>query len=319
MREKLSVIIPTWDKDLSIVEGAIKSVLWADEIILVDSSCSNKINKIARKWNLVYFGREMKNWAEQKNWTIPKAKYNWVVILDSDEIVTEKLKNTIQSMLKNKGINNYDGYGIARKHFFFGKFLKWGGRYPLYNIRLFKKSCRYEKRDIHEHIVLKRKQIKNIKPKQGDLLHFSDRNFVQFFKRFERYSTHQAEYMLKVVEREIIEINWKEFFTNFYYFKSVIKDYWFFVPGTSLIRFLWMYFFKLGFLDGKYGFLIALFYGFQDYISKLKFQEIYKGKSKVRVKIKNYFMEKITPVLLKNSKLEADYIKGYQKIFVTIK
>lgn len=317
MREKLTVIIPTWDRDLGIVEGAIKSVLWADEIILIDSSCSKEVKKISHKWGLVYYGRKMKYWAEQKNWIIPKAKNNWVMILDSDEIVTDKLKNTIEDLLKNDRINDFDGYGIARKHFFFGKFLRWGGRYPLYNVRLFKKSCRYEKRYIHEHIVLKKDQIKNISPKKGDLLHFSDRNFSQFFQRFDRYSTHQAEYMIKIAGKEKISIDWKEFFSNFYYFKAIVKDFWFFIPGTSLARFIWMYIFRLGFLDGKYGFLIALLYAFQDYVSKLKFQEMYRGESKIRAKVRDYLMQNLTPRLLRDSQLESDYWKGYQRVFLT--
>lgn len=315
MREKLTVIIPTWDKDLGIVEGAIKSVLWADEVVLIDSSCSRKVKKLASKWDLTYYGRKMKHWAEQKNWAIPKAENNWVMILDSDEIVTDKLKNTIQNLLKSDKLNDFDGYGIARKHFFFGKFLRWGGRYPLYNVRLFKKSCRYEQRDVHEHIVLKKSQIKNIKPKNGDLLHFSDRNFSQFFQRFDRYSTHQANYMLKLMERDNIEIDWKEFFTNFYYFKAIIKDFWFFIPGTSLARFVWMYVFRLGFLDGKYGFLIALLYAFQDYISKLKFQEIYRGESWFKNRVRDYIMQRLTPSLLGNDQLEVDYWRGYRKVF----
>ncbi len=319
MREKVSVIIPTWDKDLAIVEGAIKSVLWADEVILVDSSCSKKVEAVAKKWNLVYFARQMKNWAEQKNWAILKVKHKWVIILDSDEVITDKLTKTFKSLLKNESINDYDGYGVARKHFFFGKFLRWGGRYPLYNIRLFKQKCRYEKRDVHEHIVLKKKQIKNIKPKFGDMLHFGDRNFSQFFQRFESYSTHQADYMLRIIKRKKTEINWIEFFTNFYYFKSIVKDYWFFIPGTSISRFIWMYIIRFGFLDGRYGFIIALFYGFQDYVAKLKFKERYKGKSLIRAKFIDCFMEKITPALLKNSRLEKDYIRGYQKVFMAIK
>jgi hypothetical protein len=151
------------------------------------------------------------------------------------------------------------------------------------------------------------------------MLHFSDRNFSQFFQRFESYSTHQADYMLRIIKRKKTEINWIEFFTNFYYFKSIVKDYWFFIPGTSISRFIWMYIIRFGFLDGRYGFILALFYGFQDYVAKLKFQERYRGESLIRAKVKNCFMEKITPALLKNSRLKDDYIRGYQKVFMTIK
>jgi len=314
MKEKLSVIIPTRIEDIGIIEGALKSVQWADEVLIVDSSFSKEIKKLANKWGARYFAHEYIYSAKQKNWIIPKAKNNWILLLDSDEMVTAKLKNTIEEMLESDTINNFNGYGIARKHFFFGKFLKWGGRYPLYNVRLFKKSCRYEDRDVHAHIILDKENVLNLRPKYGDILHFSDRNFNEFFERFDRYSDYQANYMRKVNEKGI-EIDWFKFFSNFYYFKAVVKDFWFFIPGSSSFRFLWMYVFRLGFLDGRYGFMIALLYSFQDYISKVKFKEIYKLESHLSVRIRDYIMQKLTPVLLKDEELTENYLQSYNKCF----
>jgi len=315
MIEKITAIIPTRIDDIGIMEGAIKSVQWADEILIVDSSFSEKIKKKAIKWGASYFAHEYVYSAKQKNWIIPKAKNNWILLLDSDEIVTDKLKNTIKKMLGSKEINNFDGYGIARKHFFFGKFLRWGGRFPLYNVRLFKKSCRYEDRDVHAHIILDKKKNFNIQPKNGDMLHFSDRNFVEFFERFNRYSDYQANYMRKINEKGI-EIDWLKFFSNFYYFKAVIKDFWFFIPGSSMFRFLWMYIFRLGFLDGRAGFTIALFYSLQDYISKVKFNEIYGLESNLSLRFKDYFMKKVAPILFKDIELKEDYLESYNKCCV---
>ncbi|MFO7807075.1 MAG: glycosyltransferase family 2 protein, partial [Candidatus Moraniibacteriota bacterium] len=248
-KKKLSVIIPTMEKDADLLEGAIGSVDWADEVLVVDSSFSSKIKKIADWWNVRYLAHEYVYSAKQKNWAIPQVENEWILLLDSDEVVTNELKETIQEMLSSKEIEDFDGYGIARKHFFFGKFLRWGGRYPLYNVRLFKRSCRYEDRDVHAHIILEKERVKNIDPQNGDILHFSDRDFEQFFERFNRYSDYQAQYMMKIA-RNGVRVNWISFFTNFYYFKAVIKDIWFFIPFTPFLRFLWMYVFRLGFLDG---------------------------------------------------------------------
>jgi len=319
MREKISVIIPTIEKDLEIVEGALKSVQWADEILIVDSSFSKKVETMASKWGARYFSHEYVYSAKQKNWVIPKAKHNWIFLIDSDEVVTIKLQKNIRKMLKSNEINDYEGYGIARKHFFFGKFLRWGGRYPLYNVRLFKKSSRYEDRDVHAHIILDKKKVLNIEPKNGgDMLHFSDRNFDEFFERFNRYSDYQANYMRKINEKGI-EIEWLRFFADYYYFKAAVKDFWFFIPGSSLFRFLWMYIFKLGFLDGKYGFMIAFFYSFQDYISKVKFKEIYKIESRFSSRISDYIMRKFVPFLINNKKMNENYTSSYDNCFNVVK
>jgi hypothetical protein len=314
---KVSVIIPTMERDADMLESAIQSVVWADDILVVDSSFSSKVREIANKWGAKYLAHEYVYSAKQKNWAIPQARNDWILLLDSDEVVTEKLKNTLQELLVSEQLDSFDGYGIARKHFFFGKFLRWGGRYPLHNIRFFKKSCRYEDRDVHAHIVLDKSRIKNIHPEDGDILHFSDRDFGQFFERFDRYSDYQANYMSKILEKGI-EVNWKRFFTNFYYFKAIIKDVWFFIPFSSFLRFLWMYVFRLGFLDGKYGFMIAILYGFQDYISKSKFKAINKKESRIRVKLGDYFMKKITPAFLGES-LTRNYLRNYRKCFMGTK
>ena len=310
----MSVIIPTREEDLGILEGALSSVQWADEILIVDSSFSSQVKKVAEKWGAKYFSHEYIYSAKQKNWIVPKAKNNWILLLDSDEVVTAKLKNTIKDLLESLEVNQYDGYGIARKHFFFGKFLRWGGRYPLYNVRLFKKECRYEDRDVHAHIILDKEKVLNINPSQGDMLHFSDRNFTDFFERFDRYSDYQANYMRKIRDRGV-DIDWVKFFTNFYYSKAVIKDLWFFIPGSSFLRFLLMYILRLGFLDGRHGFTIASLYAFQDYISKIKYKEMYGKEIYWGKKTGDYFVRKITSFVVKDFDLTQGYLRGYNKCF----
>lgn len=308
----LTVIIPTKEEDLDVLASAMESVKWADEILIIDSSFSNKIEKIAKTYKARYLTHQYSYSAKQKNWAIPQAKNKWILLLDSDEVVTDKLKKEITRLLNSDEIRKYDGFGIARKHFFFGKFLRWGGRYPLYNVRLFRKNCRYEDRDVHAHIILDKKKVKNISPKFGDILHFSDRNFSQFFERFDRYSTYQANYLKKIADKHA-NINWKEFFTNFYYFKAVVKDVWFFVPATSFLRFVYMYFLRLGFLDGRNGLTIALLYSLQDYVSKTKFY-MARAKSpvKFRFSVQDFFIKNIASIG-KYGQEKVNFIKNYKE------
>ncbi len=287
---KLTVIIPTYNVE-DIIEKSIKSVLWADEILVVDSFSSDKTCEIAQSLGAKVLKHEYVYSAKQKNWAIPQAKNEWILLLDSDEVVTQELKKTIENLFEKNEIEKFEGYGIARKHFFFGKFLRWGGRYPLYNIRLFKKTCRYEDRNVHAHIILEKEKMAKIK---GDILHYSDRNIIQFMEKFNRYMKYQADYMVKVSQRGI-NINWNKFFTNPLYFKSIIKDIWFFIPGTSLFRFLYMYIFRFGFLDGKHGLIIALFYSLQDYCAKTRYMEIRQinRNGEIRIKFQNSLIRQL--------------------------
>ncbi len=300
-RQKISVIIPTYNVE-DLIEQAIKSVQWADEILVVDSFSTDKTVIKAKKLGARVLAHEYVYSAKQKNWAIPQAKYDWILLLDSDEVVTKELKNNIQRLLSNpRELNQYDGFGIARKHFFFGKFLRWGGRYPLYNIRLFRKSCRYEDRDVHAHILLSKEKIKNIK---GDILHYSDRTLEQFFEKFNRYSTYQANYMLKVHQQGLNKFQWREILNPFYT-KAYLKDIWQFLPFTPTLRFLYMYVLRLGFLDGKFGFMIALLYAFQDYVSKTKYMELTGKKPSLRLLIQEKMMRRISKIKIIKTEKKA--------------
>ncbi len=312
--KKLTALLPTRSRDFTLLQKAVASVDWADEILIADSSKNKngakKIKEFAKKIGARYIYRDYKYSANFKNWVIPQAKYNWILLLDSDEIVTDKLKKYTKKLLKSKSINNYDGFGIARKHFFFGKFLKYGGRYPLYNIRLFNKKCRYEDRNVHAHIIVNKERLLNINPTHGDILHFSDRNFDQFFERFNRYSDYQAQYILKMAKKKL-SINWWQFLTNFLYFKATMKDIWFFIPGHSLWRFVWMYILKFGFMDGKAGLNIAVLYAFQDFISKTKYYHLIGRKAKLRTTYQNILIYLIATLFNNRSQ----FIEEYQNLF----
>lgn len=272
-RKKLTAIIPSFNSE-DIIEDCIKSVLWADEILVVDSFSSDKTLEIAKKYGCRILQHEYVYSAKQKNWAIPKAKNEWILLLDTDERVTSELKKEIQKKLYTK--MPCDGYFIARRHYFLEKWMRFGGRYPLYNIRLFKKTCRYEDRDVHAHIILDKTKISYLK---NDIIHLSDRSLSQYFHKANRYTTYNANYMAKIYNKKI-KIDWQGFFTNTMIFKATIKDFWYFIPFSSTARFLYMYIFKLGFLDGSRGFVLALLYGFDNYVSKLKFKEILKKQNK---------------------------------------
>ena len=283
-RRKLTVIIPTFNVE-DLIGQAIESVLWADEVFVVDSFSTDRTVEVAKSYGARTVQHEYVYSAKQKNWAIPQTENDWILLLDSDEVVTDELRETIEKMLSGDDIENYDGFGIARKHFFLGKFLRWGGRYPLYNIRLFRKTCRYEDRNVHAHIILDKDRMKTIK---GDIDHYSDRSLEQFFEKFNRYSTWHANYMLRIYEDGMTKINWVRFITNPYYAKAMVKDLWTFLPFTPLIRFIYMYILRLGLLDGRHGFMIAFFYAFQDYVAKTKYLEMRKKLPRIRLTFQKY-------------------------------
>jgi len=273
MKEKLTVLIPTYNCE-DIIKDCLLSIKdIADEILIVDSFSSDGTLNICKKFKAKVIQRKYRYSASQKNWAIPQAKNDWILLIDSDERLTPKLRSEIKSTLKKPSVlKKIFGFEIARQHYFLGKWLRFGGRYPLYNVRLFKKTCRYKDRNVHAHILLPKHEMRKLK---NDIIHESDRTLEQILEKINRYSTYQARYMTKVASRGI-KVDWKEFFTNYLAFKAVVKDIWFFIPFSPLWRFLYMYFMKFGFLDGREGLLIAVLYGFEDFVSKNKYGQMKK-------------------------------------------
>lgn len=296
-KKKLTVLIPTFNVE-KIIERCVNSASWADEIFVVDSFSTDKTAAIAEKMGARVIRHQYGYSAKQKNWAIPQASNDWILLIDSDEEVTLELRDEIKALLESDELEKYDGFAIGRRHYFLGKWLRWGGRYPLYNIRLFRKSCRYEDRDVHAHIILPKHKMKKLK---YDIIHYSDPTLEHFFEKFNRYTTYQANYMMKVAIREY-KMEWKKFFTYYIYTKSVIKDFWYFLPLTPVLRFVYVYILRLGFLDGKYGFLLAMLYSFQDYVSRTKYLELKGKQPKVRFMIQK-FVKNIIPKHGGNNKI----------------
>ncbi|MRR14508.1 glycosyltransferase family 2 protein [archaeon] len=136
-RRALSVLIPCFNEEKNI-EECLKSVSWADEIFVVDSFSTDGTLDIARKYTDRIVQHEYINSAAQKNWAIPQALHDWILIVDCDERVTPGLKNEIISILSME--NPLDGYWIRRKNFFLGREIEHSGWGRDSVLRLFRRD-----------------------------------------------------------------------------------------------------------------------------------------------------------------------------------
>lgn len=148
----LTIIIPMGNRK-DVLEDCIKSSLWADEVIIVDSYTTDGSYQIAKKYPVRIIQREYDFSAKQKNWAIPQAKNEWVFILDTDERITIQLKNEIIDVISLSTENV--GFRVPRLNYFLGKPLLHAGYFPDYQIRLFKREFGlYDLRKVHAHVLL---------------------------------------------------------------------------------------------------------------------------------------------------------------------
>lgn len=186
--EKLTAIIPTGN-EIHNIEAAIASVSFADEIIVVDSFSTDGTYEKAKQLATKVLRREFNYPASQKNWTIPQAKHDWILLLDADERVTPALQAEIQKTLQNPP-KDIVGFWIGRKNHFMRKEVRYSGWRNDKVIRLFMRDhCRYEDKFVHEEIITNGK-LARLKNK---LYHDTYISLDKHIEKMNRYATWQAK------------------------------------------------------------------------------------------------------------------------------
>lgn len=186
--EKLTAIIPTGN-EINNIEEVIASVSFADEILVVDSFSTDGTYEKAQKLATKVLQRDFNYPASQKNWAIPQAAHEWVLLLDADERVTPELRGEIQKTLENPP-EAIVGFWIGRINHFMGKRVNYSGWRNDKVVRLFKKShCRYEDKHVHEEIITNGKlgRLKN------KLHHNTYVSLDKYIEKMNRYATWQAK------------------------------------------------------------------------------------------------------------------------------
>lgn len=253
---KLSISITTFNEEANIERtlNNIKDI--ADEIIIIDGQSNDNTVKIARKYtNKVFVVPNALNLNVNKQKGIDKCSGDWILYLDADEALTEGLKREIKKVVNSN--TRFNGFYIPRKAIVFGRWIKHGGHYPDYQLRLFRNGKgRFEMVSVHEPL--------KIDGSVGYLKHPIDhfgyyKSFDHYFKKMNHYSTNDAKQMVKQkTQKSKLDIFYKPAFMFFFH-----------------------YIYKLGFLDGWYGFAFAVSSSFYEFMIYIKYFELKKHLNKL--------------------------------------
>lgn len=227
----LSVIVITFNEERNI-EACLRSVRWADEIIVVDSRSSDRTVEIARRFTGSVYSIDWKGYAGAKAYALEKTTNDWVLWLDSDERATPELGEEIRNIVSS-GTKSYTAYEVPRKAFFLGTWIRHCGWYPGYVVRLFRSDrAKFDSSNVHEKLDHDGPagRLKN------DLLHYTDENLYHYFAKFNRYTNLAAKDVSAANRR------------------FSLYD----VMARPPYLFLKMYVFRLGFLDGMHGLILSL-------------------------------------------------------------
>jgi len=280
MIENMSVIIVTYNEENNIQEciNSIKQI--TNKIFVVDSFSNDNTIKILKENNIQYTSYEYKTYADKRNWSQNNNPYNteWVMHLDADERISNKMLYWFNNeFIKISKL--YDGVMFARKPIFLGRFLRFGGMYPIYTARLFKKEKGFcEKKAYDQHFVVNGK----IKVTKIDIENDITPNLTKFINTHNEYSKYEAaEIAMNLSQRGEVKTN---FFGNPVERKRWLKNKIFYnmpIFTRSFLYFIYRYIFQLGFLEGKEGFIFFTLQSFWfRFLIDAKVYEIQKKSKK---------------------------------------
>jgi glycosyltransferase involved in cell wall biosynthesis len=253
MTAGVSVVIPTFNEADHIAEVVANARLLGPVFVL-DSCSTDGTQGLARQAGATVVEHAFEGYATQKNWGLDNLplEADWVFILDADERITPELHREVLTAVESDAA---DGYFINRVLIFMGTEVRHGGLYPSWNLRLFRRGkCRYEDRIVHEHMICDgpTKHLKH------EMLHIRREPLEAYIAKHIRYAELEATQWTKQRRGESTAARSEQIFQRGLRVRQwVRRNVWHRLPMRSLLRFVFMYFLRLGILDGRAGWHLA--------------------------------------------------------------
>ena len=277
MKVPVSILIPIKNEAANLPR-CLQSVAWADEVFVVDSESTDGSQRIAEEFGARVAQFQFNGtWPKKKNWALENLpfKHEWVFILDADEVLPPAAEQEFASIVSNSGHRNI-GYWINRRFMFMGKWLKHA-YYPNWNLRLFKHQFgRYEKltdvntasgdNEVHEHVVVQGPTgyLKS------EMDHYAFPSVDVFVEKHNRYSNWEA----RVALDRFLRGSESSLQSDAVGLRRKLKLLSQRLPFRPTLRFLYVYLWQRGFLDGREGYYFARLHGFYEFLSVAKTFEL---------------------------------------------
>ena len=247
---KISAVVITFNEEKNIGRCLKSLSVVADEIIVIDSFSTDRTELICNSFGVKFIKNPFNGHIEQKNFAIQQARFSYVLSLDADEVLSDILSQKIIEIKKN---SRYEAYSFNRLTNYCGKWIRHCGWYPDVKIRLWHVDYgKWSGINPHDKVFLiKNARLKHIK---GDLLHYSYYSINQHIA--------QLNYFTDIMAGEAYAQNKR---TNLFY-----------IITSPFFKFIKSYFFKLGILDGYYGFIVCMISAHATFIKHIKTKELFK-------------------------------------------
>jgi glycosyltransferase involved in cell wall biosynthesis len=277
MKVPVSILIPIKNEAGNLAR-CVASVTWADEIFVVDSQSTDGSQGIAAACGAKVVQFHFNGiWPKKKNWSLENLpfKHEWVFILDADEVMPAEAEEEFRRIVTDAN-HPVDGYWINRRFMFMGRWLKHA-YYPNWNLRLFKHRLgRHEKlanvntasgdNEVHEHVLVKGRTGRL----QSEMDHYAFPSVDVFVEKHNRYSNWEARVALdrflkgsdqSLQDKEVGQLR-------------RLKDLSHKLPFRPTLRFLFIFLWQRGFLDGREGYYFARLHAVYELLCVVKTAEL---------------------------------------------
>ena len=247
MRPAISVLLPTYNCAAT-VRNTLRSIQWADEILVVDSYSTDETTAICKQYGAVIVQHEYLNSAKQKNWAAPQCRHEWVLQVDSDEVLEEGLREELEHVLTCVS-DEVHAFRMPRKNHVLGRWLRYGGLYPDYQVRAFRRAeGRWAEREVHAHLAVSGR----VETLRNGILHYGMSSLSKPLGNLDRYTRYEADELRKQGN-------------GFRWWDLLIRPW-----AAFLYRYLWLQ----GFRDGWRGFMVSAFHAIYVLLSRAKLWEM---------------------------------------------
>lgn len=241
---EIAALIITKNEEHNIGD-CLASVEWMDERIVVDAGSTDRTVEIAKGMGARVFTRAWPGYGAQRNFSLEQATTDWVFVIDADERVTPELREEIGEVFRQGPPADVAAYEVPRRNYFYGKWIRFGGIYPDYSPRLFRRGHgRYGEVPLHEPLYLKGKSVRLRSPMD----HFSMPTIQGHVQKMMRYTSLGADDKLKQ-RSNISRLD---------------------IAGNHLVTAFKTYVLKQGWRDGTHGIVVAGFAGLHTFVKYAK-------------------------------------------------
>jgi glycosyltransferase involved in cell wall biosynthesis len=308
----VSALIITRNEEANIA-ACLASVERASEVFVVDSLSTDRTVEIAESLGAKVVPHSFAGYAEQRNWALENLPISneWVLMLDADERIPPPLAEEIAQVVADDP-QHHAGYYLKRRFFFLGRWLKHGGLYPTWVLRLFRRGCaRFENRPVNEHAVLDGSAGYLTHPFD----HHDQRPLADWISKHNRYADLEAEEFLQ----ECLQGGYQDAIKARFRGSQAERKRWIKLRVWNrlplLVRpflfFFRNYFLKGGFLDGRQGFIYHVLWSFWvRFLIDVKILERQRRPGAAKVSEGAFEAETPSPPGRRACKLEMEGMRG---------